>query len=528
MGWSDRIGQVRRLSERIDDLDRLGRALAIDGPVVTVAHDWGGPVSLGWALAHRDQLAGVVLTNTAVHQPPGSPAPALIRMARTPPMLASVCRRTPIFVRATTALSRPALPRAVRDAFAAPYSSPERRRAVADFVADIPLEDDHPSMPTLRALADDVRTLDVPVLLAWGPRDPVFSDLYLRDLIERLPHADVHRYEGASHLVTEDAPAALDDIRAWVERLPAPGSPVGLAADPVPTPRRRRGARSGPPSSSGPPTPTPRPPAVVELGDAGSTLTWAQLDGRVRDLAAGLTEVGVRRGDRVALLVPPGADLATVVYACLARRRRRRRRRRRPRRPRAGPGAARCVAPAPHRRRPRPAGGPGTADRRATLRRRLPDPGPGPAARRRRDPDRSLRARPRQAAARAAGTRGRGRGRLHLGCDGARQGRGLSAPPGRGQPRHAHRLYDLTPEDRIVAAFAPFALYGPAMGIASAVPDMDVTSPATLTAARLADAALAVDATLVWASPASLRNVVATQGELTPASARPCARCGCS
>ena len=74
---------MRRLAERIDDLDRLGRALAVDGPVVTVAHDWGGPVSLGWALAHRDRLAGVVLTNTAVHQPAGSPAPTLIRMART-------------------------------------------------------------------------------------------------------------------------------------------------------------------------------------------------------------------------------------------------------------------------------------------------------------------------------------------------------------------------------------------------------------------------------------------------------------
>ena len=33
------------------------------------------------------------------------------------------------------------------------------------------------------------------------------------------------------------------------------------------------------------------------------------------------------------------------------------------------------------------------------------------------------------------------------------------------------------PDDRLVAAFAPFALYGPALGIAAAVPDMDVTRP---------------------------------------------------
>ncbi len=69
--------------------------------------------------------------------------------------------------------------------------------------------------------------------------------------------------------------------------------------------------------------------------------------------------------------------------------------------------------------------------------------------------------------------------------------------------------------DRLVAAFAPFALYGPALGIAAAVPDMDVTKPASLTAGALADAAAAVDATLVFASPSALRNVAATAGALT-------------
>jgi acyl-coenzyme A synthetase/AMP-(fatty) acid ligase len=70
--------------------------------------------------------------------------------------------------------------------------------------------------------------------------------------------------------------------------------------------------------------------------------------------------------------------------------------------------------------------------------------------------------------------------------------------------------YALTDDDRIVAAFAPFSLYGPALGIGSAVPKMDVTSPGTLTAAALADAVLGIQATVVFASPAALRNVVAT------------------
>ena len=75
--------------------------------------------------------------------------------------------------------------------------------------------------------------------------------------------------------------------------------------------------------------------------------------------------------------------------------------------------------------------------------------------------------------------------------------------------------YGLTRADTLVAAFAPFALYGPALGVGAVVPDMDVTAPGTLTAAALADAAGATGATVVFAAPAALRNVVATAGSLS-------------
>ena len=164
------------------DLGGASAALGIDGPVVTVAHDWGGPISLGWALAHREQLRGIVLLNTAVHQPEGSPSPSIIRLARSSPLLRLNTVQTPIFVRGTSALSGRSMPRDVAAAFAAPYATPDRRAAVGAFVADIPFEPGHPSAQVLDAIAEGIRTLDVPVLLLWGPGDPVFSDRYLNDL----------------------------------------------------------------------------------------------------------------------------------------------------------------------------------------------------------------------------------------------------------------------------------------------------------------------------------------------------------
>ena len=65
-----------------------------------------------------------------------------------------------------------------------------------------------------------------------------------------------------------------------------------------------------------------------------------------------------------------------------------------------------------------------------------------------------------------------------------------------------------------MAGFAPFALLGPALGAVSVTPAMDVTAPRTLTAQALANAAAAIDATVVFASPAALRNVLATRDGL--------------
>ncbi len=123
MGFSERTSTVRRLAQRVDDLSAVSDALRIDGPVVTVAHDWGGPISLGWALAHRTQLRGVVLLNTAVHQPDGAAAPSIIRLARFAPLLRANTVDTPAFVRGTTLLSGRAMPREVADGFAAPYGA---------------------------------------------------------------------------------------------------------------------------------------------------------------------------------------------------------------------------------------------------------------------------------------------------------------------------------------------------------------------------------------------------------------------
>ena len=527
MGFSERTGIKRTLAKRIDDLCELTAHIGLGGPVITVAHDWGGPVSLGWALRHRpsavqttaqaaaqaaagiaDQssatLRGIVLTNTAVHQPVHAKAPAVIRLIRSTALLKLVTVRTSAFIRGAVHMSRPALSSQVSAGFHAPYSKPSRRTAIADFVNDIPLDPEHESKATLDGIADGLSTLtDIPALLLWGPRDKVFSNLYLHDLEKRLPHASVHRYPTAAHFVTEDADVsgAIGDWLSTLTETGKPGTDTDSDAEKTLSDARALADFSLVDGAV---------EAVVEAGTDGNAISFADLSRKVQWLAAGMLSAGIQPGQRVAVLITPGVDLALAVYACW----------------RAGialvlvdsglgrKGMQQALLSA------NPAWLIGI-DKALIAAKLLGWPGQ------------------RISVKSAAGARKKLLGvytdlksLMELGKDqpvltwpapdtiAALVFTSGSTGPSKGvvykhrqvqaQRDTLMKLYDIKANDRLVAAFAPFALYGPTMGITSMVPDMDVTRPATLAASALAEAVDRINATHVFASPAALVNIVAT------------------
>lgn len=508
MGYSARTGTARTLAQRVRDLADFTNSLPLDGPVMTLGHDWGGVIALGWAVDHPELLAGVMSLNTAVHHPPGVPIPAPLRIAGTRGVLATSTVTTPAFLETTLGLARPALDTAVRDAYRAPYRSARRRRGIGGFVADIPVDARHESFAELQRIAAGVAELTVPALLLWGPSDPIFGDRYLDDLVDRLPHADVHRFEGAGHLVAEERDYA-SAVLAWLgDRKTSPAPAPATEGDAAPfTPlwaaldARREDDDD----------------AVIDMAVRGGGerhVSWRQLDDRVRRIAAGLASVGVQKGQRVSVLVPPGPTLTAVVYACLRM------------------GAVVVVADA----------GLGVQGLSRAVRGAWPDVIIAEA--------RGL------AAARALGWPGlrisvarlpRASARLLGVAHDLRSivDRGTGAPlpaePAADDPAailftsgstgpakgvaYTHRQlsalrdvlaahFGITADTGLVTGFAPFALLGPALGTRSATPAMDVSAPRTLTARAVAAAVRASASQIVFLSPAALLNVVATADAL--------------
>ena len=258
--------------------------------------------------------------------------------------------------------------------------------------------------------------------------------------------------------------------------------------------------------------------AIIDMAGRGAGkrhVTWRQLDARVRSLAAGLTRIGVTRGDRVSVLVPPGPTLTAVVYACLRI------------------GAVVVVADA----------GLGVRGLSRAVRGAWPDVVIG--------------ALPGLTAARALGWPGLRISVPRLPAVSAQalavsydlsavaelgSGAVLPVEPGADDPAailftsgstgpakgvaYTHRQlaalrdilaahFGVTAETGLVTGFAPFALLGPALGTRSATPDMDVSAPRTLTARAVAAAVRASDARIVFLSPAAILNVVATADALS-------------
>jgi len=180
--------------------------------ITLFAHDWGGAIGLGAAVARPDRFRRFVLFNTAAFAPPY--IPWRIRSCRLPIVGEWAVRRLNLFARAATrmAVQHP-LTTEVKAGLLAPYHDWESRVAIHRFVTDIPGSSRHPTWGVLEKLERDLATLaDRPTQIIWGMRDWCFRAECLERLCNGFPTAKVHTLDDVGHYVVEEAHAAIVSI----------------------------------------------------------------------------------------------------------------------------------------------------------------------------------------------------------------------------------------------------------------------------------------------------------------------------
>jgi len=208
-GMSEKPGKKDysyRLDRRIADLGQLIEQLDLQ-QITLVAHDWGGAIGMGAAVAAPRRFARFVLCNTAAFR--SKDCPLRIRVCRTPLLGRLAVQGLNLFARSALRMAvcrHERMTPAVRAGLLAPYDSWRHRTAVHQFVLDIPLSQRHHSYQTLcRIEAQLGQFRRQPICLIWGMRDWCFTPAFLDRFIEFFPEAEVHRLGSAGHYVIEDA-----------------------------------------------------------------------------------------------------------------------------------------------------------------------------------------------------------------------------------------------------------------------------------------------------------------------------------
>lgn len=210
-GLSEKAEQASyRLADHVDRLKQLIEHLNLEN-VTLVAHDWGGAIGMGAAVALKERFSRLVLLNTAAFR--SDDIPFRIAVCRIPGLGSLALRGGNLFVRAalSQAVSRQSqLQGVARAGMLAPYYDWKSRRAVDEFVKDIPLMPDHPSYETLRQIEAGLEQFSsTPILLPWGMKDWCFHPGFLRRFQEFWPHAQSAEFDDAGHYLFEDAPDEL-------------------------------------------------------------------------------------------------------------------------------------------------------------------------------------------------------------------------------------------------------------------------------------------------------------------------------
>jgi haloalkane dehalogenase len=160
-------------------------------------------------LERSDRLRAIVLMNTWAWELP-SFLPPFLREFRTEGLGEILALGGNLLVESIPGgMSRRDVDPVMMDAYRAPFPDYWSRAGMLAFQREIPLTERDRSAPLMASIHERLPNLDVPVLLVWGMRDPVFQPVFLEQWQELFPRATSVELAEASHFLVEDDPEGV-------------------------------------------------------------------------------------------------------------------------------------------------------------------------------------------------------------------------------------------------------------------------------------------------------------------------------
>lgn len=177
--------------------------------ITMIVHDWGGPIGMGYAMNHPQNVKRWIIFNTACFLAPGLAMPWRIRLCHYPLIGSLAIRTFNLFSLGALSMAvahRERFTRDIREGYLAPYRSPQDRIAQLRFVQDIPWNPKAPSTLILQEMTSKLPLFkNHPMLIIWGEKDFCFTVDFLKKWESYFPNALINTIPDAGHYVVEDA-----------------------------------------------------------------------------------------------------------------------------------------------------------------------------------------------------------------------------------------------------------------------------------------------------------------------------------
>ncbi len=201
------------LENHIDNLLSLLDHLSIRQTSMVV-HDWGGPIGLGAVVEGGIELEKLAILNTAAYR--STRIPLRIRICRWPVLGKLLVQGLNGFSRAAIFMAvHKRMSRETARGYLYPYDTWSHRRAIYEFVRDIPLHSAHRSHAALVRIEKSLVKIDesrIPVGVFWGGKDFCFDDYYFDQWKLHLPQAHYRYFNEWGHYLLEDGKGSIEKI----------------------------------------------------------------------------------------------------------------------------------------------------------------------------------------------------------------------------------------------------------------------------------------------------------------------------